>query len=401
MATMNELFSNKLAIDLVSKAMLSNDIQILKGARVVWSMKPKLVGSGLKGYRKLKGLNELPILKVWPKDAGRFITFPLVITKSPADSSVNVGLYRMQIFDDVTTGMHWQAQKGGAIHAKEAAEIKTQLPVAVVIGSDPFNMVSAATPLPHGINEFSFAGMLRGTKTVLMKNGKYPDVPANAEIILNGYVDYEEKRTEGPFGDHTGYYSIPEPANVFHVKEIYAKKNAIYAASIVGRPWNEDSVIGQFMVEYLKPMIRMVNSSIIDIYLPPEGIFTGICFISIKKRFPGEAKKTMFSVLGLGQLSLTKIIAVFDEDVNIRDFGDVMWAIATRVEPERDIDIIKNITTDTLDHTSNISAYGSKILIDATKKSKEEGYARDWPETISTTKEIFEKAMKKWKQEGH
>lgn len=373
-------------------------LQMLKGAKLLMNSKPKVTAFGLRGYERLSSLDELPILKSWPNDAGKYITLPIVVTKGYADGTLNAGTYRMQVFDSMTTGMHWQAQKGGSLHAYEAMKRGKSLNVSVAIGTDPYNIICSATPLPEGVNEFAFAGMARGSSTQLSKNGEYPPVPANSEIILNGYVDPEEKRLEGPFGDHTGYYSIPEPANVFHIDEIYAKKNAIYAASVVGHPWHEDAVIGLFMMEYLKPMITMVNESILDIYLPPEGLFTHMCFVKVKKRFAGEAKKAMFTVLGLGQLSFIKIVVAFDEDIDIRDYGRVIWALSSRVDPERDIEIVKGAPTDTLDHTAKSAAYGSKVLIDATKKTKEEGFPREWPETISLPKGIVDAVDRKWKE---
>lgn len=399
-SVLDELFSNTYARELLANLHLIKSQKerpsVLKSAKLLLDSKPKRIPFQTRNYERLSGLDELPVLKVWPKDAGKFITLPLVVTESPKDHSVNVGVYRMQVFDKLTTGMHWQAQKGGAIHAKEAVEKKTDLPVSVAIGTDPINIVSAVTPLPVGLNEFSFSGIVRGARTVLMENGKYPAVPANAEIIINGHVSPEEKRMEGPFGDHTGYYSIPEPYPVFHVDAIYARRNPIYAASVVGFPWHEDAVIGQFVFDFLKPLLKSMNESIVDVYLPPEGIFTNMCFVSIKKRFPGEAKKVMFALLGLGQLSFTKIIIVFDDDVNIRNVRNVLWALATRVEPQRDVQIITNATADSLDHTTNIPSMGSKMLIDATKKTKEEGYSREWPDTIALPDELVKSVEKKW-----
>ncbi len=401
LSTLNELFSNSYANELLqnlpSIKAQAGKLSVIRGSKMLIDSKPKVIESQLGKYEQLKSLDELPIAKCWPGDAGKFITFPLVITDSPMDGSTNVGVYRMQVFDNMTTGMHWQAQKGGAIHAKEAKELGKNINVSVVIGSDPHNMVSAVTPLPTGLNEFAFSGIVRGSRTMLMKNGKYPYVPANSEIIINGHVDPTEKRLEGPFGDHTGYYSIQEEYPVFHVDAIYAKKEPIYAASVVGFPWHEDAVIGQFIFDFLKPVIKATNESIVDVYLPPEGIFTNMCFVSMKKRFPGEAKKVMFSVLGLGQLSYTKIIAVFDDDIDIRNLRKVAWALATRVEPQRDVQIITNATADSLDHTTNYSAFGSKLLIDATKKTREEGYSRDWPDTISLPKALTDEVEKKWK----
>ncbi len=402
MNTLRELLDNEFVSEVLGNIRSQHfKMPLLKGAKALMSMNPSTVNQSLKGYERSDDLGSLPILKVWPKDAGRFITLPMVISKSPKTGNVNVGTYRMQVYDNKTTGMHWQAQKGGAIHAIEAREEGKELKVSVVIGSDPYNMLSAVMPLPVNVSEFSVSGLLRNSRTVLMKNGDYPEVPANSEIIINGHVDPDEKRIEGPFGDHTGYYSIPEPTNVFHVDEVFAKKNAVYSASVVGFPWHEDAAIGQFFMEFMKPAITMMNESITDVYLPPEGLFTNVCFISINKRFPGEAMKAMFSILGTGQLSFVKMIAVFDSDIDIRDQSKVLWALATRVEPERDIQIIKRTTSDTLDHAANRTAFGSKMLIDATKKMREEGYEREWPDTISMPKEIINEVEKKWKSIRH
>ncbi len=402
--TLSELFTNSYAIELLSElsSMMASGkgLSIVKAGKMLLDSKPKYIESGLDKYRKLDSLDELPILKSWPKDAGKFITLPLVITQSPRDKSYNTGIYRMQVFDNHTTGMHWQAQKGGAIHASEAHEKGERLNAAVSLGTDPYSMIAAITPLPHGINEFAFAGMLREKQTVMMKNGEYPAVPANSEIIINGHVDPDDRRLEGPFGDHTGYYGTAEEYPVFHIDSIYAKKNPIYPASVVGHPWHEDATVIEFLGDLLKPVIKSMNPAIVDIYAPAEGIFTNMCFVSIKKRFPGEAKKVMFSVLGMGQLSFLKIIVVFDDDIDIRDMSQVTWALATRIEPQRDVQIITGATADSLDHTTNIPAFGSKMLIDATKKTKEEGYTREWPDTISLPKELVDEVEKKWKLLG-
>lgn len=398
MSVLRGLFSGLDLPELISGMHGAGGMQMVKGARALMDSRPRVTVRGMRGFERLGSLDELPVLRVWPKDAGRFITLPLVITKSPKDGSTNVGIYRMQVHDSETTGMHWQAQKGGALHSLEAKDAGKMLNVSVAIGTDPYNIVAAVAPLPQGVNEFAFAGMARGAGTALMDCGEYPAVPANSEIVINGHVDPLESRTEGPFGDHTGYYSIPEPASVFHVDGIYARKGAVYAASVVGFPWNEDAVAGQFLMDYLKPMIRLVNGSITDIYLPPEGSFTNMCFISVKKRFPGDAKKAMFSVLGLGQLSVIKMLVAFDEDVDIRNMGSVMWAMSSRIDPDRDVQVLKGTPTDTLDHAAGLPAYGSKILIDATKKSAGEGYGRKWPEVISLSKELADEAERKWRR---
>ncbi len=398
MSVLKRLFSGFGVADFLSSVYYAKGMSMVNGARTLMDSRPKVARRGFAGYRKIRSLDELPILKTWPKDAGRYITLPLVITRSPKDGTTNVGVYRMQVFDGETTGMHWQVQKGGAVHASEAAELESQLNVSVAIGTDPFNILSAVAPLPHGINEFSFAGVARKAKTALLDCGDYPAVPANSEIIINGYVDPVEKRDEGPYGDHTGYYSIQEPTYVFHVKNIYAKKNPVYAASVVGFPWSEDCTAGLFLMEYLKPMLRLVNPNITDIYLPPEGAFTNMCFIKVKKRFPGDVKKAMFSILGMGQLSLTKTVVAFDDDIDLRDLGRVFWAISTRVDPDRDVQIIKGTATDTLDHASGSPARGSKMLIDATRKGRDDGYTREWPETLAPDKGLAKEIDRKWSQ---
>ncbi len=398
MSVLKSLFSGSGILDLLSGIYDSKGMSMISGAKMLMDSKPKVVRNGFSGYRKMGSLDELPILKTWPDDAGRYITLPLVVTNGQKSYTTNVGVYRMQVFDGETTGMHWQSQKGGAVHALEAADAGKELNVSVAIGTDPFNIISAVAPLPHGINEFAFAGMARKSKTELLGCDDYPSVPANSEIIINGYVDPGERRDEGPYGDHTGYYSIKEPTYVFHIKSIYAKKDPIYAASVVGFRRSEDSTAGLFLMEYLKPMLRLVNPSITDIYLPPEGTFTNMCFIKVRKRFPGDVKKAMFSILGMGQLSLTKMIIALDDDIDLHDLGNVIWAISTRVDPDRDIQIIKGAATDTLDHASNHAALGSKMLIDATKKTKEDGYAREWPKTLVPDKNIAKEIDRKWNQ---
>ncbi|MGC8680137.1 MAG: UbiD family decarboxylase [Candidatus Micrarchaeia archaeon] len=397
--TLNELFENNYINEIINS--LTNlgmkNLSLLKSIKLLTSFEPKIQNANFKNYKKLNSLDELPILKVWPKDGGKFITQPLVITESPINHSINVGMYRMQVYDKYTTGMHWQSLKGGAIHASEAKDKNNEINVSVVIGTDPYNILAAIAPLPHEFNEFSFSGIMRNSKTILIKNGKYPPVPINSEIIINGYVNPKELRIEGPFGDHTGYYSIKEEYPVFHVEDIYVKDDSIYSASVVGWPRNEDANIGLFFVDLFKPLLKALDSSIIDIYMPPEGNFTNTCFVSIKKRFPGQAKKVMFSILGSPQLSFSKIIIAFDDDINIRNINEVLWALSTRIDPQRDITIIPNTFTDSLDHTTNLPSFGSKMLIDATKKTRSEGYYREWPETISLPEDLIKKVEEKWK----
>lgn len=393
--TLSELFGTERITGLLATLSSNGEnLRIFDAARALISAKPKTMGFNGKKYTRIGGFDELPILKVWPNDAGRYITQPIVVTCDPEDGSLNAGIYRMQVFDNESAGMHWQAQKGGAMHFGKLKE--GDMKVTVALGTDPYNLLSAITPLPEGVNEFSAAGILRGNRSLLVGNGKYPPAPANAETLLFGSVSKGDNAIEGPFGDHTGYYSIPQEYPVFRLEAAYSKKNAIYPASVVGFPWNEDATIGLFLTELLKPVLKSMNKCITDIYLPPEGLFTSTCFVSINKRVPGEAKKAMFSLLGFGQLSFIKIMAVFDDDIDIRDSKKVLWALSSRVEPERDIQIIRGTPLDSLDHSSGTVNFGSKVLIDATKKGKEEGYYRDWPDVISMSEDIKRRVDKKW-----
>ena len=393
--TLSELFGTERILGML-RTLSSNgeNLRILDAARALISAKPKTIGFSGKNYAKIGGFDELPILKVWPNDAGRYITQPIVVTRDPEDKSLNAGIYRMQVFDNESAGMHWQAQKGGAMHFGKLKE--GSMKVTVALGTDPYNLLSAITPLPEGMNEFSASGVLRGSRSLLVSNGEYPPAPANAETLLFGSVSKGDYAIEGPLGDHTGYYSIPQEYPVFRLEAAYSKRNAIYPASIVGFPWNEDATIGLFLTELLKPVLKSMNRCIRDIYLPPEGLFTNTCFVSISKRVPGEAKKAMFSLLGFGQLSFIKIMVAFDDDIDIRDTKKVLWALSSRVEPERDIQIIKGAPLDSLDHSSGTVNFGSKVLIDATRKGREEGYYRDWPDVISMSDEIKKRVDKKW-----
>ncbi len=341
-------------------------------------------------------LSRYPILKLWPKDAGRFITFPMVITKDPETGERNVGMYRMQVLDKNRTCMHWQIHKHGALHYKKALELGEELEVAVAIGSDPITMLSAILPLPEGFDELSFAGFLRKEPVKLVKCETIDlEVPANAEIVLEGYVD-EEKALEGPFGDHTGYYSHVEEYPVFKIKCITQREDPIYVASVTGKPPMEDAYIGKMIERMFLPIIKMQIPEIVDINMPIESVFHNLIIVSIKKRYPGHAKKVMFSLWGLGIMSLTKAIVVVDHTVNVQNLSEVLWAVSTRVDPARDIIIIPNAPTDNLDHASPMLNLGSKIGIDATIKTKEEGFEREFPEEVEASEDIKRLVDKKW-----
>ncbi|HEY4716642.1 MAG TPA: menaquinone biosynthesis decarboxylase [bacterium] len=345
-------------------------------------------------------LHRLPILKTWPKDGGRFITLPLVTTKSPLTGIRNTGMYRMQIFDEVTTGMHWHWHKGGAKHYYDAEKQGKRLEVAVAIGSDPATIYAATAPLPEDFDEFIFAGFLRRKPVELTKCLTVDlEVPANAEFIIEGYVNPGERRKEGPFGDHTGYYSLADDYPVFHVTAITHRKNPIYPATIVGKPPMEDCYLGKATERIFLPVLKKVFPEIIDINLPIEGIFHNFAFISIEKRYPGHSQKIMNSIWGTGQLMFTKNIVVFDSNVNVHDIGEVLWRWGNNVDPARDITIVKG-PLDVLEHASDIPGFGGKMGIDATRKRKEDGFKREWPEDIKMDPEISDLVTRRWKDYG-
>ncbi len=343
---------------------------------------------------------DLPVLKCWPGDGGRFITFPLVITKNPATGKQNMGMYRLQVFDEKTTGMHWHVHHDGAANYREAVKRGKPLEVAVALGADPATIYAATAPLPSDFDELLLAGFLRkepvevvSCKTVDLK------VPAHAEFVLEGYVDPIERRREGPFGDHTGYYSLADDYPVFHVKCLTRKKNPIYPATIVGRPPMEDCYMGKATERIFLPFIQLQLPEVVDFDLPLEGVFHNCAIVSIKKSYPLHASKVANAIWGLGQMMFTKIIVVVEEDVNVHDYSEVAWKVFNNVDPERDIVFTKG-PLDVLDHASNTPNYGSKMAIDATKKWKEEGYTREWPDEIRMSGEIKRLVNEKWHSYG-
>jgi len=360
---------------------------LLKGYEIFKDLKnlsPNLRESGpVKDMKDDLDLQDLPILKTWPKDAGKYITWPVVITKDPENGQYNAGVYRMQVYDGKTTGMHWQKQKTGNVHLMKAKKLGKTLDVAVAIGVHPSILFSAIAPLPEGMNELAFAGLLMGENVDVVK-GETVDLyyPANAEIVLEGYVDPNEEKDEGPFGDHTGYYTPVEKYPVFHIKRIFHRKNLIYHATVVGKLWNEDVVIGDAIQRMFLPIIKFQNPEIVDLFLPEEGLFNDVAIISIDKKYPGQGRKVAMSILSMGQMMFTKYVIVVDKDINIRDRKEVIWAIATRTDPARDVEIIKLSVADSLDHASLFQNAGGKMIIDATNKDKNEGFLKTWPERI-------------------
>ena len=334
--------------------------------------------------RKDFSLLELPVLQCWPQDAGRFITLPLVITKNPETGKRNVGCYRMQVFDERTTGMHWQTQKHGAEHFRSlrAAGKETKLEVAVALGADPATAIAGILPVPPDMDEFMFSGFLRRepVETVRCETVDL-EVPANAEIVLEGYVDPTELRTEGPFGDHTGFYSLEGEFPVFHVTCVTRRKNPIYLTTIVGPPPQEDFFIGHAIERIFLPVMKMQYPEIVDMSMPAEGIFQNLMIVAIRKSYPGHARKIMNAIWSLGQAMFTKVVMVVDHDVNVQDASELVWKALCAIDPERDVQFVLG-PVDTLDHAARRQDYGSKMGIDATRKWATEGYTGRWPDEI-------------------
>jgi 4-hydroxy-3-polyprenylbenzoate decarboxylase len=345
--------------------------------------------------------DDLPILKSWPNDAGKFITLGLVATKHPETGIRNLGVYRMQIIDKTHALMHWQKHKRGAHHGDISKERGEKIPAAIIIGGEPATIFSSIAPVPEGLDKYLFAGITRkeGIKTVKCKTIDL-DVPANAEIVLEGYVDPEDIRDEGPFGDHTGYYTPAEPFPTFTLTGIMRRKDPIYVTTVVGKPVLEDAYIGKVIERSFLPLIQMLQPEVVDYSMPAAGWFQGLAIISIKKRYPGQAKKVMMGLWGMGQLSLTKTFVVVDDDINVHDMNDVIWAITTRADAARDTIIINNTPTDTLDPASPLVNLGSKMGIDATQKTKEEGYEREIQQQVKVDDETKNLVDSKWSDYG-
>ena len=384
-------------------------------------------------------LLDFPILQCWPKDAGRFITLPCVVTRDPKTGKRNVGMYRMQVYDERTAGMHWQRQKVGAEHYREAlrrASVETllgnvsetqqaaslrvdvmartsggsELPegtlpggkmeVAVAIGTDPAITFSAIVPAPPDVEEYLIAGFLREKPVELVKCETVDlEVPAGTEIVLEGHVHLDELRSEGPFGDHTGFYSLEDLYPVFHVSCITHRKDPIYATTIVGKPPMEDGWMGKAVERIFLPLIRLTIPELVDINLPIEGVFHNLIIVSIRKSYPGQARKVMNAIWSLGQAMFTKCIIVVDEDVNVQDVGEVTLKVLNHIDPERDIQFMLG-PVDSLDHASRLPNYGSKMGIDATRKWSAEGFSRPWPDEILMDEKTKALVDKKWKELG-
>jgi 4-hydroxy-3-polyprenylbenzoate decarboxylase len=337
-------------------------------------------------------LLDLPIQKCWPLDGGRFLTLPCVVTQDPDTGQRNVGLYRMQVYDARTTGMHWQLQKVGARHGRRYYETGTRMPVSVFLGGDPVLTFCATAPLPDGLDEFLLAGYLRKRSVELVKcETNDLQVPAGADFVLEGYVDPREPlRQEGPFGDHTGYYTLPEPYPVFHLTALTHRRDAVYPATIVGIPPMEDFYLGGASVKLFLPVFRMTFPEIVDLALPAEGVFHNLVFVSIRKTYPLQAYKVMHGLWGMGQMMFTKYIVVVDDDVDVHNTSEVLFRLCANTDPQRDC-VFTRGPADVLDHATSEIAIGSKLGIDATRKLRGEGFPRPWPPLIRMEESVRRK----------
>ena len=366
---------------------------------------PRTVFSGpCKEVIRREGLSlfDYPVLHCWPQDGGRFITLPLVFSKNPISGKRNCGVYRMQIFDERTAGMHWQTHKHGAEHYRrlKAEGRNTRMDVAVAIGSDPAVMFSGIAPLPPDLDEMMLAGFLREKPVDMVKCETCDlEAPANAEIVLEGYVELGELRTEGPFGDHTGFYSLEDEYPVFHVTCITKRKDPIYATTIVGPPPMEDFYMGKAVERIFLPLMRLQLPEVRDIHMPAEGIFHNLMLVSMRKSYPGHARKVMHAIWGLGQAMFSKCIIVVDEDVDVQDVREVAWKALNNIYPQRDIEFCLG-PIDSLDHSSRLPNYGSKMGVDATRKWPGEGFTRPWPDVIRMSPEVIARVDDLWRKAG-
>ncbi len=365
---------------------------------------PKLVSKApCQEVVKAEGFSLLdyPVLQCWPEDGGRFITLPLVFSKNPDTGKRNCGMYRMQVFDEGTAGMHWQTHKQGAEHYRRMRHHGARrMDVAVAIGADPATMYSAILPLPPDLDEMMIAGFLRQSPVEMVKcRTSDLEVPAQAEIVLEGYVELDELRTEGPFGDHTGFYSLADEYPVFHVTCVTARENPVYVTTIVGPPPMEDYYMGKAIERIFLPLMRMQLPEVRDIAMPAEGVFHNLILVSIRKSYPGHARKVMHSIWGTGQAMFSKVIVVVDEDVDVQNFREVAWKALNNIDPQRDIEMVLG-PVDSLDHASRLPNFGSKMGVDATRKWSGEGFTRPWPGVISMSEDVKKRVDVLWKRAG-
>jgi 4-hydroxy-3-polyprenylbenzoate decarboxylase len=351
-------------------------------------------------HREDASLDLLPIQTCWPEDGGPFITLPLVFTRHPVTGKRNVGMYRIQRYDAQTAGMHWQLHKVGAEHYRETERLARRIPVAVALGGDPVLTYAATAPLPPNVDEVLFAGWLRRKPVELVPCETVDlEVPAGADFVLEGYIDPRERRLEGPFGDHTGYYSLAEEFPVFHLTCLTRRRSPIYPSTIVGKPPMEDGFLGKTTERIFLPLIRLTLPEVVDINLPLEGVFHNLLIVSIRKRYPGHAFKVMNAIWGLGQMMFAKIIIIVDAHVDVQNPAEVVWRVGSSIDPQRDI-LFTRGPIDQLDHASAMPNFGSKMGIDATVKWSSEGFTREWPREIVMCDEVKKKVDAIWGQLG-
>jgi 4-hydroxy-3-polyprenylbenzoate decarboxylase len=343
-------------------------------------------------------LRQLPVLTCWPGDGGPFITLPLVVTRDPLTGRRNVGMYRMQVYGDREAGMHWHKHKGGAEHARNRGA--GRLEAAVAIGCDPATVYAATAPLPPNIDEFVFSGFLRrrGVDLVRCKTVDL-EVPAEAEYVLEGYVDLDDQRVEGPFGDHTGYYSLADLYPTFHLTRLTSRRDPIYLTTIVGRPPMEDYWFGKATERLFLPLMQLVAPEIVDVNMPAEGVFHNLIVVSIRKRYPGQAQKVMYALWGMGQMMFVRNILVVDDDVDVQNLSEVAWRALANVDARRDLTIVDG-PVDVLDHAAPRPLIGGKLGIDATRKNPADGYEREWPPDIVMSEDIKRRVDQRWQEYG-
>ena len=392
-------------LDFKSPTGLLEKVKMLPKLAELGKYFPKIVKSGkCQEVIKREGefsLHDFPILKCWEADGGRFITLPMVFTRNPKTGARNCGMYRLQVYDEKTTGMHWQIHKHGAAHHREQEKRgSARMDVAVAIGAEPITTFAATLPLPDDLDEMIFASFMREKPIEMVKCVSVAlEVPASAEIVLEGYVDPSERRIEGPFGDHTGFYTLEEPYPVFHVTTVTHRKNPIYQTTIVGKPPMEDCWMGQAIIRITLPVLKRQLPEIVDMNLHFEGVFHNLVLVSIRKQYPGHARKIMNAIWGQGQAMFTKCIIVVDEDVDVQNPSEVAWKVLNNIDPERDIQFMMG-PVDVLDHAARETGYGSKMGIDATRKWKNEGFTRRWPRENNVSAEVQKLVDEKWQKLG-
>ncbi len=383
---------------------LLDKVKTLPKLAEVAGLAPKLVKDGPVHGVVMTGdqvdLGEIPVLKCWPEDGGRFFTLTNVITKDPAGGTRNCGMYRLQLYDRTTTGMHWHLHHDAARIFQDRRRAGGRTETAVAFGADPATIFAPAVPLPPGIDEMLFAGFVRREAVEMVRCVSVDlEVPAHAELVLEGWVDPEERRTEGPFGDHTGFYSLADEYPVFHVTAVTRRKDAIYPTTVVGRPPMEDCWMGYAIERMFLPLMQKMLPEVVDYHMPFEGVFHNLMIVAIDKRYPHHARKVMHGIWGLGQATFTKVIVVVDADVNVQDPAEAAWRALANIDPQRDMEFVTG-PAETLDHASRMPWWGSKVGIDATRKWPTEGFARPWPGDIVMSPDVKRKIDSIWNRLG-